>query len=231
MPLRNEYVRDRIGQRMQSRGEQLLLRRISLRAGPQPYPNPPNVSADLVVDAVSTHSGQVYLHISGGTVIGRLIAGDKLTVLSTVLTVVTMPASVMTDSDGIPVVDGSDHPIFGSPPVYVADTLAWNNEFPVVPVAGIVDPTPLLNQPVSSFTFVNDQVAYGNPLTFEKMTALGWVEVDRVGYAIAARGLSSAPKVNDQIILVQSGGQKRAIMQVGPRFSNGVDFLYNVQAQ
>lgn len=229
MPLRNTYIQDRVFQRMRSRGEQLAIRRISILAGPEPFKNPPDVSADLAVTAVSTHTGQVYLGITGGTITGRLIAGDQLTIGSTVLTVVTMPVNVLTTPDGIPAVDGSGHPTFGVPTIYQADALAWNNVLPVVPVTGIVDPTPLLNQPVALLSFANDQVAYGNPLTYEQMTALGWVEMDRIGYAIAAQN-TDPPKVNDLLILLQSGGEKRAITQVGRRFSNGVQFLYNVQA-
>lgn len=230
MPLRNQYVQSRIGARMQSRGEQVLLRTISLFAGSEPFQNPPEITDDLTVVAASTDASRVFIGLHATSVIGRLVPGDIIRIGATFLTVLPMPADVVTDADGIPQLDSDLHPIFGSPPVVNTDTLGWAHRFPVVCVSGILDPTPLVNQAVSALTFVNDQVGYGNPLTLEKMTAMGWVEVDRIGYAIAAFGLTRPPKVNDLLILSQSGGRKCAITQVSPRFSNGIDFLYNVQA-
>lgn len=234
MALRNQYVAQRIGARMKSRGEAMVLRRVSMLAGPEPFKNPPDVSADLTVVAGNLIGSQQYLNLEGSTAIGRLVPGDQVFALGSPValwTVVTMPANVMTDSDGIPQVDGSGAPLFGTPPVYNADTLAApDNSFPVVPVTGSADVTLMVGRTVS-FAFLSDATVYGNALSLEQMTRMGWVEVDAIGLSIAAHGVNPPPKVNDLIILTSSGGEKRAIIQTGRRFSNGTNFLFPVQAR
>jgi hypothetical protein len=234
MALRNQYVAQRIGARMKSRGEAMVLRRISMLPGPEPFKNPPDVSDDLTVVAGNLISGQQYLNLAGSTAIGRLVPGDQVISVGSpnvIWTVVTMPPTVMTDSDGIPQVDGSGAPLFGTPPVYHADTLAAPaNSFPVVPVTGAFDVTQMPGHLVS-FVFFADATVYGNPLSLEQMTRMGWIEVDAIGLSIAAHGVNPPPKVNDLIILVSSGNEKRAIIQTGRRFSNGTNFLFPVQAR
>src|SRR5262249_23161546 len=78
------------------------------------------------------------------------------------------------------------------------------------------------------FSFHADETVYGNPLSLERMQALGWVEVDAIGVSIASHQVSTEPKVND-VVLLNGGADKPSILQVGRRSSNGVDFLYPAQ--
>lgn len=142
-PLRNQYVANRTLTRMKSRGEPMLLRRISMRDGPEAFKNPADVSADLTAIAAHLIGGRNYLNIGGLTAIGRLVPGDLIVCAGPPATswrVLTMPATVSTNSDGIPQVDGTGAPTFGATPVYVSDTLAWDNVFPVVTVAFVSGP-------------------------------------------------------------------------------------------
>jgi hypothetical protein len=226
--LRNEYVAQRVLARMKSRGQPMTLRAISMLAGPEPFRNPPDV-AGLTVIAGSHTAGQSYIGLAGSTVIGRLVPGDKVTVGAVVMTVQTMPANVLTDADGISQVNPSTlNPLFGSPPSYHADTLAWGNKFPVVAVDLPADPSVLVGQTVTATTFVGDQLVYGNFISAERMVAMGWVEIDSIGVSLAGRGINPQPKVNDLLFI---DAEKRSIMQVGRRASNGVNFLYPVQAR
>lgn len=231
MPLRNQYVAQRTLARMKSRGEAMVLRRISMLAGPEPFKNPPDTE-NLAVVAANVVLGQTYLNIAGSVAIGRLIPGDQVIchgTFDTVWTVVAMPATVLTDSDGIAEVDGAGAPIFGIPAIYNADTLAANNQFPVVAVSG-TGTVPGPGQPVT-LVFAADATVYGNALSYQQAVALGWVEVDTLNLGLAAHNVDPPPKVNDLLILTSSGGEKRAILQTGRRFSNGVNFLFPVQAR
>lgn len=244
--LRNAYVADRVQRRMRDRGEAMTLRRISLLTGPQPFKNPPDLSAGAMVTAASLTGGQTYVRVAVPSAIGRLIPGDILTARwstpgpahTATMTVMTMPANVMTDGDGIPLVDGSGHPVFGTPPVYHADSLAWDGAFPVVPVTapvlgsgGILVLADIVGAAVV-FTFLTDATVYGNPLTYRQMTELGWIEVDGVGLALAAKGIDPPPAVNDVILIGASDGiRKLSITQVSRVFSNGTNFMFPVQAR
>ena len=234
---RNDYVARRIQTRMKSRGEAMMLRRVSLLPGPEPFKSPPDVSNDLTVSKVSTIDSQIYLTIAGTTVSGRLVPGDR--VLNTAVglsdppcLVMTMPPEVMTDADGIPQVDGDGAPLLGTPPAaaYHPDTLAGNNTFPVVPVSFAGDPARLAGP--MSLIFTADLPVFGNPLSFEQMVALGWVEMDTIGFALAARSIEPPPKVNDMIVFFTSEGPElRAIVQIGQKSSNGTNFIFQVQAR
>ena len=235
MPRRNEYVARRVRARMVNRGEPMILRHVSLLPGPQPFRSPPD-TAQVNVRAVNTIDGQVYLNLAGDAAQGRLVPGDVILCASGTARVVTMPTTITTDSDGIPQVDPDGAPVVGSPIVYSPDTLAWDNVFPVVPVDFSIDPlyagdpAVILHQ-LAEFKFLADETVYGNPLSYEQMTAMGWVEVDTIGLSLAGFGVSTPPKVNDIIILVASGGERRAILQTGRRFSNGQNFLLPVQVR
>jgi hypothetical protein len=231
---RNKYVARRVLARMQSRGEAMTLRRISMLAGPEPYANPANVTDDVTVTAATVIGGQAYLNLTASTATGRLIAGDQITSTSfdpvaTPCTVVGMPNTVMTNSDGIPQVDETGAPVLGAPPpaVYNADALAWNNQFPVVPVSFAGDVTTLINT-VVDIVFAADLQVYGTVLTYEQMVKMGWIEVDTIGLSLAAYLIDPPPKVNDIIIV---NDEKRSILQTGRRFSNGVNFLFPVQVR
>lgn len=324
-PQRNSYVANRSLTRMQGRGEPMTLRRISMLDGPEAFKNPPDLSDDLTVVAANEIDGQAYFNIAGSTILGRLVPGDLITTAGngqhrTTWRVVTMPVTVSTDSDGIPQVDGSGAPTFGSTLVYNTDSLAWDNVLPVVPVefvhgpiianvpatwsvsgssltlapglwdaAGFVlnddlrltgvpppddalngvflfvhagsDPTlalyghpdGLVDASFSSITitiepagdpditlcigqtvatsFAADLPIFGNQLTSYQMTAMGWTEVDGIGLNLAAKGIDPPPKVNDVILLVSDGNDKRSIVQLGRRSSNGVNFLFPVQVK
>lgn len=81
-----------------------------------------------------------------------------------------------------------------------------------------------------SAIFAADETVYGNPLTYQQMTELGWVELDTIGLSIAGHGITAPPKVND-LILIGAGRDKRSILQLGRRYSNDIQFLYYVQAR
>lgn len=233
MPERAEYVAQRVLARMQQRGEPMLLRRVSLLAGPEPFRNPPDLPEDLTgttIVAGSNTGGQNYVGISGPTIMGRLVVGDQISVGATLLTVMTMPVNVMTDADGIPVVDGSGNPTFGSPPVYHVDSLAWDNALKVVPVLSLVDPATLIGQAVTAFRFANDANVFGNPMSVYQRTALGWTEVTDLTMNIAGYNVTPPPKVNDLLVLTAEGNARRAIVDIGSRFSNGQNFLFSVRA-
>jgi hypothetical protein len=234
---RNDYVARRTQTRMKSRGEAMVLRRVSLLPGPEPFKSPPDVSNDLTVNKVSVIDGQIYLEIIGSTVSGRLVPNDRLINAGVGLSdppclVVTMPMVVVTDADGIPQVDSDGAPVISADPpaFYHADSLAGGNRFPVVPVSFSGDPNMLLGP--AHLIFAADVPVYGNPLTFEQMVALGWVEIDTIGFALAARGLEPPPKVNDMIVIFTSEGPElRAIVQIGRKSSNAVNFIFQVQAR
>ncbi len=230
-PDRNHYAQNRVLDRMQQRGEPMILRHVSLLAGQEGFKNPPDIVGAVTVTAGSTHTGQVYLGLTGPSIIGRLVPGDQIVIGPTTLTVVTMPVGVMTDTDGIPVVDLSGHPTFGSPPNYHADSLAWGNVLSVVPVSGIVDPAPLLGG-VAAFVFHADQTVYGTTLSYYSMQQMGWVQVDGLGLSLAGKGITPEPKVNDVLLIdAADGRQMHSVVNVGRKFSNGVDFLFPVQAR
>jgi hypothetical protein len=181
MPLRNTYVAQRALARMQQRGEAMVLRRISLMSGAEPFQNPPNVSADLTVVTAGTYGSPpaAFFNLGGSSVIGRLAAGDQIVCAGppqTVWTVLHMPIGVLTNDDGIPQVNDAGAPVFGSPPVYNADTLGWINSFPVVPVA-------YANGPVMEY------------ITLVLDTEAGTLMLDGGGFA--AKGLA----VDDEIKL------------------------------
>jgi hypothetical protein len=231
MPMRNQYVQNRVAARMQQRGEKMILRSVSMIDGPEPFRNPPDLSDDLVISAGSLDSGgQAFIGITGSTITGRLVAGDKLTVASGFLTVQTMPSDVMTDGDGVPLTDASGNPVFGTPVVYHADTLARGNAFPVVAVSGNGNPADLIGTPLRAIEYAADLPVFGWQMSREKMVALGWIELDSIGIEIAGKSIPAPqPKVNDQIIF-NNGADIRSIMSVGQRAIAGVNFVFQVQA-
>lgn len=235
MPSREQYVAQRIGARMQQRGEPMTLRRVSLTGGPVPYANPPDVSSDTAVTTGVTVAGQAYLGLGGSTVVGRLLPGDQVICTgatgTTTWTVVAMPTNILTDSDGIPMVAADGTPQTGTPTIYNAAALAANDAFPCIPVTAPGAPDPAANIGNSvSFAFVADQPVYGYTLSFEEMTALGWTEVDAIGLRLAAwsGGPLQRPDVNDVVIV---SGKPRSIVSLGPIFRNGVDLAYVIQAR
>jgi hypothetical protein len=325
-PQRPAYVQRRVYRRMQDRGEPMVLRRVSMINGPEPFKNPPDVSDDLFVfQATHVGLGADYLNIQGTTAIGRLVPGDQIVCAGppeTTWIVTPMPTmvTVETDSDGISQVDGSGSPIFGPATPYRADALAWDNTFPVVPVSFVHGPQllsitltldPVANTlilPAGGFTdaalaatdvitiegaigtnaaindvlltltsvtdttltmtglpgglvagglpyvtltvvggpdtdilgvqnedvelvFMADQEVFGNPIRIERMVAMGWVEADTIGISIAGYGIDPPPKVNDLLIMTGANEGKRSIIQVGRNESNGVTFLFPVQAK
>jgi hypothetical protein len=137
-----------------------------------------------------------------------------------------MPPNVMTDADGIPVVDDDLNPTFGTPVVTFTDTLARNNAFPVVAVSGTTTPAALVALPVTSTVYAADMTVYGYQMSREKMVALGWVELDSIGVEIAGKGVPAPqPKINDQIIFVDGNGEfsdLRSVMQVGVKSLRGI---------
>jgi hypothetical protein len=240
MPRRFQYVADRVNARMQNRGETMVVRHVSLLSGAAPFKNPPDVSSDLAVTAGSLTGGQNYIGLAGATIIGRLQVGDGLLLLSgstsVSVTVQAMPATVLTDADGIPQVDGSGHPVFGSPIAYNADALAWDNALPVVPVsppvvAGTstpVDVSTLPDAAVTDLIFQADDAVHGVPLPRSRMVAMGWIEVDRIGISFGSAGLLSEPKIND-LVLLNGGTEKRSIVALNPLNRGGIDLLYQAQ--
>lgn len=227
---RNTYVQRRVFQRMTNRGEQMLLRRITLSPGPEPFKNPPDISADIKITTANTIDGQVYFRLAGTTAIGRLVPGDEIIATGTTAmtwTVVTMPNTVLTDSDGIAQVDGAGTPLFDTPVVYSEDALGWDNCFPVVPVRGTDDPALAVNLPLE-LRFVAEQRVFGSIMTYEQYTAMGWTEVDAIGLSIAAKGIDPPPQVNDVIIV---NNEKRSVLQLGRKLSNGINFLFPVQVR
>ncbi len=228
---RAQYVQDRVAGRMQSRGEEIILRAVSELAGPEPYRNPPDLSlSDLMVIAGSVTGGQAFIAISGTTVTGRLVPGDKLMVNSSLLTVMAMPPTVMTDGDGIPLTDIAGNPVFGTPTVTFTDTLSRDNGFPVVAVSGTTAPASLIGKRVIRTNYAADLAVYGYQLSRTKMWAMGWVELDSIGVMIAGKGVPAPqPKINDQLIF--AGGDIRSIMSVGVQSLNGVNFSFQIQAR
>jgi hypothetical protein len=206
MPMRNQYVQNRVAARMQQRGEKMILRSVSMIDGPEPFRNPPDLSDDLVISAGSLDSGgQAFIGITGSTITGRLVAGDKLT-------------------------DASGNPVFGTPVVYHADTLARGNAFPVVAVSGNGNPADLIGTPLRAIEYAADLPVFGWQMSREKMVALGWIELDSIGIEIAGKSIPAPqPKVNDQIIF-NNGADIRSIMSVGQRAIAGVNFVFQVQA-
>lgn len=240
MPARREqYVAWRVGTRMQERGEPMVLRRISMSDGPQPYPNPPDVASDVTVATGVSVTGQVYFGLVGTAINGRLIAGDQLvcsaapgSMALTTWTVMAMPNTIATDADGVPIVGSDGTPHVAAPTKYTADSLAAANRFPcvpVTPVSGTPDPAASIGDSVS-FIYQADQALYGTTLSFNEMALAGWTEVDSVGLRLAAytNAPVAPPKINDQIILA---GQLRSIVAVLPTFRSGVQLSYVVQAK
>jgi hypothetical protein len=236
---RNQYVQDRVAARMEQRGEPMILRSVSELSGPEPYRNPPDLSADLLVTAGSYFTPQAFIGITGTTVTGRLVPGDRIVVDATMampanpttLVVMPMPANVMTDGDGIPITDVDGNPVFGTPAIYRADTLARGNAFPVVAVSGTTIPETLVGDAVMKTIYAADLTVFGWQMSREKMVALGWIELDSIGIEISGKGIPPPqPKVNDQIIFA-GGSDLRAIMTVGVRAINGVSFLFQLQAR
>jgi hypothetical protein len=236
MPTRAQYVAQRVGARMQERGDSMQLRRVSMLAGPVPYRNPPDYSADLVVTTGVRVGGQAYLGIRGSSVIGRLVPGDKVvcatTPTPTTWTVIAMPVSVGTDADGIPLASTGGVPFAGTPTPYRADSLAANNAWPVIPVTAPGTPDPALSIGVAtSLIFAADVTVYGVPLSLTKMTAMGWTEVDTVGLSMAAYNagpITPAPKVDDQIIV---NGKLRSILSASEVTRQSTGLIYQVQAR
>lgn len=233
--LRNHYVQNRVGVRMQSRGEPMVLRRVSLLAGPVPYRNPPDVSAVVTVRTGVTVTGQAYLGLGGTTAIGRLVPGDQIITTGPVSWVVNvMPTTIATDRDGIALANGSGVPILATPLLYHADALAAGNIWRVIPVTalgGAPDPAVAIGGPVT-FKFLADQPLYGVPLSFSAMAHNGWTEIDTIGVNLAAfsdsQGPIAPPKIDDLLFV---NGRLRAILQVGEVYRGGVNFLYPVQAR
>lgn len=241
---RGSYVQDRIEARMRGRGEAMILRSVSELIGIEPYRNPPDLSlSDIEIVAGSSGEDGVFVGIAGTTVTGRLVPGDQFTVsdggdppIVSVFTVLPMPNYVMTDADGIPIVDDNLNPIFGEPVVTFTDTLSRNNAFPVVAVSSDtgVDPATLVGQPIAATIYAADMTVYGYQMSREKMVAMGWVELDSIGVEIAGKGVPPPqPKVNDQIIFTDGTAfnDLRSIMTVGVRSLKGVNFLFQLQAR
>jgi hypothetical protein len=234
MVCRNRYVQNRVEARMKQRGEPITVRSVSMLNGPEPFRNPPDLSADLTITAASITNGQAFIGIQGSTVTGRLVPGDQISFpapATLVLTVLTMPNFVATDTDGIPETDANGNPVVGTPLIYHSDTLADDNSFPVVAVSGIADPTTLIGTPIEDIDFAADQQVYGMQMSREKMVQMGWIEVDSIGVELAGHGLEEPlPKVNDQIIF--SGGTDiRSIMTVNRRAIAGTTFSLQIQAR
>jgi hypothetical protein len=229
---RGQYVQDRIAGRMQSRGEPMILRSVSELIGIEPYRNPPDLSADLEVVAGSTTGGQAFIGLAGTTVTGRLVPGDQLTVNGTLLTVMPMPPNVMTDADGIPVVDDNLNPIFGTPVTTFTDTLGRNNAFPVVVVSGTTTPEMPVALPVTRRSM---PPTHGYAQMSREKMAMGWVELDSIGVIIAGKGVPAPqPKINDQIIFIDGTGaftDLRSVMTVGVQSLKGVNFTFQLQAR
>lgn len=240
MPSREQYVAQRVGARMQSRGEPMVLRRITKSTGAIPYRNPPDASDDLVVTSgVSDSFGQEYFGISGSSISGRLICGDRvlvwdpsrLTPVSTWL-VGVMPAYVATDTDGIPEVDGSHVPVSGAATPYSPDSLAADNAFKAIPVSllnGASAPAAAVGLS-ATLVYAADQPVFGSCMSAQAMVSMGWTEVDNLGIRLAAyaSGVIMPPLVDDQILV---NGQLRSILTVTSMFSNGIDLLYMLQAR
>jgi hypothetical protein len=230
--LRNRYVQNRVAQRMQSRGEAMILRRVHKMTGPVPYINPPDVSTDITVaTGVTATDGNAYLGLSASAANGRLVAGDQILAGAITWTVRRMPTDILTDADGIPIADGSGNPSFGIPTIYWPDALAADNAWPVIFVTapGTPNPAGSIGQPVR-FCFAADTTVYGKVLSLEEMTEKGWTQVNSIGASIAAMAdghLVAPPAVDD---LIWINGEQRSIMAVGPVFRAGVDFLYSLQA-
>jgi hypothetical protein len=227
---RSQYIQDRIAGRMMQRGEKIILRSVSELSGPEPYRNPPDLSlSDIEIVAGSTNAGRSFISLAGVTVTGRLVPGDKILVGTTTLTVLPMPEDVMTDGDGIPIVDDDLNPVFGTPVLSFTDTLSRNNAFPVVAVSGTTTPATLVAQPAKT-SYAADLTCYGYQLSRTKMVAMGWVELDSIGVVLAGKGIPPPqPKVNDQLIFM--GGDLRSVMTVGVQSLNGVNFMFQVQAR
>ncbi len=239
MPSREQYVAQRIGARMQARGEQMVLRRTTMGDNAVPYRNPPDVSNDLVVTTgVADSGGQAYLGVSGSSVIGRLTAGDQIyvwapsAVIPTVIWLVgVMPPDIATDGDGIPLLDGAGLPVIGTPTPYSPDALAAGGAWKAIPVSADGNPAPAASVGLTAtLAYAADQFVYGNVIAAEQMVALGWTELDSLGIRIAAyaAGAVLPPQVDDQLIV---NGQLRSILAIAPLFSNGIDFTYTVQAR
>jgi hypothetical protein len=260
MPSREQYIAHRIGARMQQRGEQMVLRRTTLSGGPVPYRNPPDFSSDLKVISAVTINGQAYLTIGGSSLIGRLVAGDQVlcsnTIGGPVVTTWTVgigPPQLATDSDGVPLLHTVSHnddfapisfgfvegnfvtplqePYAGTPILYSPDALAANDILPAVAVSAPGNPDPRLSEGFFvSFKFLADQTVYGTPLSLERMSAMGWREIDSMGIRLAAynAGLVRPPRTDD-IIFVH--GHQRNILTVSEMFASGTQFSYVIQAR
>lgn len=228
----------RVGARYAQRGEPMTLRVVSALPGPVPYPNPPNVSGDLVVATGVTSLGHAYLGITGSSIIGRLVAGDLINTLDSMgnvlvtWTVGTMPDTILTNSDGIAEAAMDGTPVVGSPTIYNADSLAANDAWLVIPVSapGAPDPVASIGDAVS-FVFQADASVFGTQMSRQRMISIGWVEVDTIGLSIAGynAGAVARPKVNDKVVMLD--GTVRAIINSGDISRNGTEFLYQVQVR
>jgi hypothetical protein len=229
---RPSYVAQRVAGRMLARGEQMILRRINkMTADVVPYSNPPYYTSDIVVSTgIIATDGNSYLGLTATTINGRLVAGDQIITGAITWTVQTMPNTISTDPDGIPIAHVGGEPGFATPTIYWPDTLAANNAFPVIQVTapGAPDPASVIGQPVT-FNFVADEIVFGRVLTLEEMTQKSWTQVNTLGVNIAAmyQGVAIAQPAVDDLIYVN--GEERTVMAVGAIFRAGVNFQYSLQ--
>jgi len=238
-----QYAADRASIRYKQRGDLMTLRRITLLPGTPPYPNPPQVSADLVIRTAidGTHGlGLSYFGIYGSSVIGRLTPGDQVIIAGQpVWTVVAMPANVQTDADGIAMAnpDGSPLWLAQAPATWQTDTLAGTENpalpWPVVPVSapGAPSCTSAFGLP-ASFIFRADEPIYGNSMNQQKMVEAGWIEGNDVGFEIAAYdrfNKVARPRTDDQVMT--SDGFVYSIVSVNEQSRANVSQLYALRCK
>jgi hypothetical protein len=231
---RNAYVQGRVALRMMARGEPMILRRVSLLPGPVPYTYPPDVSLDMTVSTgVIATDGNPYFGLIASSINGRLQAGDQINTGGFTWSVLTMPRTILTDSDGIAEADSMGNPLFGSPTIYNNTILAANNEFRVVPVFAEGNPNPAACIGLSvTLTFASDVTVFGRVLSLREMAVRNWTQTNTLGLNIAALSDTGeqiyVPDIDDLIIV---NGETRAVMAVGPVFRNGVYFLFDLQCR
>lgn len=239
---RAAYVAQRVGTRMQSRGDPMTLRRVSMVPGPVPFRNPPDYSLDLIVRTGTRAGGQSFLGIGGSAATGRLVPGDTivthdpLTAASLVTwTVQAMPLDVVRNSDGIAEAAPDGTPVRGAPAVYSPDAYAADSDWPVVCVTAPDDPDPAASIGAAvSFTFAADVPVYGVVMSMTRQGVLNLIEADQIVVEIAAwnPALGAAARIAepsiDDVLLVN--GKWRSITAVTPISRQDEKLTYQLRA-